>query len=240
MDRPSVGDVAYGGVGISKCVTPGTVAVTYDDGPSEFTTDLLDKLKGYNAQVTFFVVGNNGGRGAINDRTMKWPGILERMVNEGHQIASHTWTHENSTLLDDDHMMEQMVWNEVAINDVLGYFPTYMRPPYDECSPVCEAAMEKLGYHIIYHDIDTNDWMYDDATEIQNSKDTWDASIGPSNPETDSFLSLEHDIFYQSVYNLTDYIFTSLQQKGYKSVTVGDCLADPKENWYRTGPAASS
>lgn len=56
-----------------------------------------------------------------------------------------------------------------------------------------------------------------------------------SSPETDSFLHIEHDIHYETVYNLTDYILSSLFAHGYKSVTVGECLGDPKENWYRTG-----
>jgi hypothetical protein len=41
------------------------------------------------------------------------------------------------------------------------------------------------------------------------------------------------------VYNLTDYILTSLFSAGYRAVTVGECLGDPSANWYRTGPSGS-
>lgn len=54
-----------------------------------------------------------------------------------------------------------------------------------------------------------------------------------SNPCKDSFLNIEHDIHYQSVYNLTDYFLESLFAHGYRSVTVGQCLGDSPENWYR-------
>lgn len=57
-----------------------------------------------------------------------------------------------------------------------------------------------------------------------------------SKPSTDSFLQIEHDIHYQTVYNLTDYVLTSLFSHGYRSVTVGECLGDPAANWYRAGP----
>lgn len=238
--RPALGSVPYGGMGIYSCNVPGAVAVTYDDGPSAYTADLLDKLKGYGARATFFVVGNNGDRGMINDAGQPWGSVVQRMVAEGHQVASHTWTHENSSQLDEAHMTNQMVWNEMAFSDILGYFPTYMRPPYSICSPVCETVLSKLGYHIVYFDLDTQDYLNDDVSLIQNSKDIWDQALTNADAATKSFLEIGHDIHYQTVYNLTDYILTSLQQKGYNAVTVGECLGDPKENWYRQGPASSS
>ena len=76
----------------------------------------------------------------------------------------------------------------------------------------------------------------DDPTLIQTSKDIWDDAIDNSNVKKDSFLEIEHDIHYQTVYNLTDYMLTSLFKHGYKSVTVGECLGDPAANWYRAGP----
>lgn len=49
------------------------------------------------------------------------------MIAEGHQVASHTWSHQNANELTDEQMAEQMIYNEIAINDILGFFPTYMR-----------------------------------------------------------------------------------------------------------------
>jgi len=51
----------------------------------------------------------------------------QRMHTEGHQIASHTWSHQNASQLTNTQFTNQMVWNEIAINSVLGFFPTYMR-----------------------------------------------------------------------------------------------------------------
>lgn len=245
MPRPHVGTVPYGGRPasiISACTVPGTIAVTYDDGPSLYTEDLLDLLRTRHpdARVTFFVVGNNGARGDINDPTYAWSQIIQQMRDDGHQIASHTWTHENSWGLDEAEMMEQMVWTEVALNDVLGgMFPTYMRPPYDECSPACEAVMDRLGYHVVYQNVNNEDWRWNHPDKIQTAKDNWDQFLLGADPKTDGFITLEHDIFFQTVYNLTDHLFTTLREKGWRAVTVGECLGDPKENWYRTGPRVS-
>lgn len=51
----------------------------------------------------------------------------KRMVKEGHQVASHTWSHQNASQLTTAQLQAQMVYNEIAFNDILGFFPTYMR-----------------------------------------------------------------------------------------------------------------
>lgn len=50
-----------------------------------------------------------------------------------------------------------------------------------------------------------------------------------------SFIHIEHDLQVQTVYNLTAHMLGSLYKNGYRSVTVGECLGDPAENWYRSG-----
>ncbi|KAI0381043.1 carbohydrate-binding module family 18 [Hypomontagnella monticulosa] len=235
ISRPKLGKVQYGGVGIYDCVNNGDIAVTFDDGPYEYTNDLLDKLKKYNAKATFFITGNNIGKGQINDPEYPWATVIQRMAAEGHQIASHTWSHENFSQLTTTQFKNQMIWNEIALNDILGYFPTYMRPPYSICPASCQTQLANLGYHVVYFDLDTEGYLHDDAKQIQTSKDIWDEAVDGSSPCEDSYLEIEHDIHYQTVYNLTDYILESLFDHGYRSVTVGQCLGDPPENWYRAG-----
>ena len=61
-----------------------------------------------------------------------------------------------------------------------------------------------------------------------------------ASPHRNSYLEIEHDIDYQTVYNLTDYILLSLFREGYRSVTVGECLGDPPANWYRRQTATAT
>ncbi|KAJ2980481.1 hypothetical protein NUW58_g6933 [Xylaria curta] len=234
--RPKIGKVAYGGVGIYDCVNDGDIALTFDDGPYNYTGDLLDKLKKYQAKATFFITGTNLHKGKINDPSTPWPSIIQRMAAEGHQIASHTWSHENYSQLTTAQFQTQMYWNEIALNDILGYFPTYMRPPYSICpSNTCGSQLANLGYHVIYFDLDTEGYLHDSPSQIQVSKDIWDDTVPGTNPCRNSFLQIEHDIHDQVVHTLTDYILDSLFKSGYRSVTVGQCLGDPPENWYRAG-----
>ncbi|KAK4157911.1 hypothetical protein C8A00DRAFT_11313 [Chaetomidium leptoderma] len=237
--RPKLGSVRYGGEGIYDCVKAGDIAMTFDDGPYIYTNDLLDKLKSYGAKATFFMTGTNLGKGKINDPSSIYPAIIRRMHAEGHQVASHTWSHQNASQMTNAQFTDQIVWNEIALNSILGFFPTYMRPPYSICEKNCQSILSTLGYHVTYFDLDTEGYLHDGTKEIQTSKDIWDDAIKRSNPARDSFLQIEHDIHYQTVYNLTDYVLTSLFAAGYRAVTVGECLGDPAANWYRTGPSGS-
>jgi len=230
--RTKVGKIPYGEA-IYTCNVNGVVALTFDDGPWEYTEDLLDLLKEFNAKATFFIVGRNGGKGAVNDPSTPWPGLIRRIANEGHQIASHTWSHQKLTEISAEQFQKQINYNEVALADLLGYFPTYMRPPHSMSDATTDGWLADLGYHVVYFDLNTRGYEYDDAVQIQKSKDIWDARMKVVAPATDSVLQIEHDNIYQTVYNLTEYILKSLDSSGFKTVTVGECLGDPKENWYR-------
>lgn len=134
-----------------------------------------------------------------------------------------------------------MYKNEMALRNILGFFPTYMRPPYSSCTSAsgCEKTMSDLGYHVTYFDVDTDDYNQDSPNLIQHSKDWFTGNItaGGASPDTDAWLDIQHDIHQQTAYNLTDYMLSTLTTLGYKAVTVGECLGDPSANWYRDSAA---
>lgn len=240
--RTKLGSVAYGGEGIYSCVTPGTVAITYDDGPQKvFTAHILDVMATYNAKATFFITGNNINKGQI-DITPEFVEVIKRMDSEGHQIASHTWTHLDLSAITQADRKEQMYKNEMALRNIVGKIPTYMRPPYSSCTGQCQTDMATLGYHVTYFDVDTDDYNQDSPSQIQNSKNWFKGNItkSGSSSATSSWLEIGHDIHEQTAMNLTDYMLSTLTQLGYKGVTVGDCLGDPKANWYRSASGAGT
>jgi hypothetical protein len=175
-----------------------------------------------------------------------YPAIIQRMHAAGHQIGSHTWGHQdlgsNAAAQTMDELtraqrLDQMYYNEIALNDILGFFPTYMRPPFSDCDSAsgCETDMATLGYHVIYYDLDTEDYLMDSPDLIQNSKDFFLGNItSQSAADGADWLVIAHDIHEQTAYNLTAYMIETLLQYGYKPVTLGECLGDPAANWYRT------
>lgn len=188
----------------------------------------------FNAKATFFITGRNLGKGAINDRSKPWPELIQRMVKDGHQVGSHTWSHQRLTLMNRENFDRQVFYNEIALADILGYFPTYLRPPYSASNPERDQWLGELGYHVTYFNLDTEGYLHNDPSLIQQSKDIWDAHIEGQNPMNTKWLGVEHDIVYQSVYNLTEHMLESLFRNGFRSVTIGECLGDPLENWYRS------
>lgn len=159
----------------------------------------------------------------------------------GHQMASHTWSHANLSSLTEASRRSEMYKLEMAMRNIVGKFPTYMRPPYSACDDACVATMAALGYHVTYFDLDTDDYNNETPALIQNAKNNFYNAINPSNPTTDAFLAIAHDIHEQTALNLTDYMLTTLTAKGYRAVTVGECLGDPSINWYRSStPGATT
>lgn len=156
VPRPKIGNLTYGADGIYRCTSTNVVALTFDDGPYIYTSDLLDILDKYEAKATFFINGNNLGKGAIDNASTGYPQILKRMYDAGHQLASHTWTHQNLSNLTTQQREDQMIFNEMAFRNIFGFFPTYMRPPYSQANHGANDTMADLGYHIIYFNIDSD------------------------------------------------------------------------------------
>ncbi|KAL7274592.1 hypothetical protein RUND412_002491 [Rhizina undulata] len=236
--RPHVGSVPYD-AGLYHCNDAGEIALTYDDGPYIYTDGMLDVLASYGAKATFFITGINNGKGAI-DTTPAWSAVITKMYQEGHQLASHTWSHPDLSTLTEERRRGEMIKLEMALRNIVGFFPTYMRPPYSSCDDACVATMQDLGYHISYFDVDTDDYDNETPELIQNAKNNFFNAISPVSPLTGSFLTIAHDIHQQTAQNLTAYMLDLLQVKGYKAVTLGQCLGDPEENWYRGSTAISS
>ncbi|PHH93102.1 hypothetical protein CDD83_954 [Cordyceps sp. RAO-2017] len=232
VPRPHRGSVPYGQA-IYHCEALGGVALTFDDGPFVYTEYLLDLLASYHVKATFFITGRNLGKGAINDPAKPWPGLIRRMARDGHQVASHTWSHQRLTLLGRDQVRNQVIYNEVALADILGFFPTYIRPPYSASDGRVDGWLAELGYHVTYFNLDTEGYLHDSPALIQQSKQIWDDAVAGRDPGASRWLQIEHDIVYQSVYNLTEHVLRSLARTGLRAVTVGECLGDPPENWYR-------
>lgn len=116
--RPLVGDVSYD-TRIAHCHKERTIALTFDDGPSEYTSDLLDLLAKYDAKATFFITGNNNGKGEI-DTTKQWFDLIKRMVAEGHQVGSHTFDHVRLSTTSAELRKLEILKNERAIANIIG------------------------------------------------------------------------------------------------------------------------
>lgn len=203
---------------ISDCVDKSHIALTFDDGPAEFTMELISKLNAGGHKATFFCNGDNYGK--IEEHG----DALNAMLAGGHQIASHTWSHAH--LLDPATDVKlEMTKLEVAFKTLIGKVPTYMRPPFLEYDDTTLATMGSLGYVVAGVSIDTFDWRdnsIDPDLPVKNFKDAY-AKGGT--------ISLNHDPESITVDHVAPAIMAYLDTLGKKSVTVGTCLGEPESAW---------
>ncbi|RME18948.1 MAG: polysaccharide deacetylase family protein [Alphaproteobacteria bacterium] len=98
------------------------VALTFDDGPHPVhTPQLLDMLKARRIRATFYVIGRNVAR---------YPDIVKRMVDEGHEIGNHTWRHPFLSKLGKASVLRELDRTSEAIYKAVQRIPVTMRPPY--------------------------------------------------------------------------------------------------------------
>ncbi|ORZ28899.1 hypothetical protein BCR41DRAFT_289581, partial [Lobosporangium transversale] len=122
------------------CPDKDTWGLTFDDGPTDQTPDLLTFLKSSNTKATFFLLGSN---------VVKYPEIVKTEIEHGHHIASHTWSHHALTTLSNEQIVAEMKWTEKAIEDFTGYRVKYMRPPYGDIDNRVRFVLKKMGYIVV-------------------------------------------------------------------------------------------
>jgi hypothetical protein len=84
----------------------------------------------------------------------------------------------------------------------------------------------------IYFDLDTHDWE-DPNGNYQLARDSFSAVVSQHSPTDSSFIAVAHDIHEKTVQEYVQFMIDQAQKYGYELVTVGECLNDPQNNWYR-------
>ncbi|SKA74957.1 Peptidoglycan/xylan/chitin deacetylase, PgdA/CDA1 family [Clostridium sp. USBA 49] len=97
------------------------IYLTFDDGPSNITEDVLDVLNKYDVKATFFLIGNQ-----IEGNE----DIVKRINNEGHGIGLHSYTHNIKKIYSrNKYFIEEMLLTQKKINEVIGVKPVILRFP---------------------------------------------------------------------------------------------------------------
>lgn len=207
-----------------KCVKPGHFALTFDDGPSQYTEEFLDILKTLHVRATFFIVGTEVDSSYKKD-------LLRRMVAEGHTVASHTWSHPSLPTLSDDQIKEELDRTESVIKSAIGKAPALFRPPYGDCDTRVLSILKKRGYKPILWNLDTRDWSvrsYDPSLIFESFK----SSLNHESPSSTSWISLQHDIFGENL-NYLKSIIKFIRKKGFKIVDMATCLGTSSDSLYK-------
>jgi peptidoglycan-N-acetylglucosamine deacetylase len=197
---------------------PMTLALTFDDGPDPaYTPAILDILKQKNVLATFFIIGANAEA---------HPGLLQRILDEGHEVGNHTFTHPN--LAETAPEADRIEYNatQKLFEALTGRRMVLFRPPYlgdaepvnkDELIPV-QIAQDQ-GYLTIGVHVDPFDWQQPSLGEMMQRILH---SVTDPNPETRGNIILLHDSGGDrtKTVELLPELIDGLRARGYKFVLV--------------------
>lgn len=189
------------------------VALTFDDGPDlHWTPQVLEVLSKYNAKATFFLVGR---------QVDKYPDMVKRIVDEGHAVGNHTWSHAQLPKLTPEQAREQMTSTDEALKKALGKGTYLFRAPYGAVNDNVKAVAAQQGQLIIGWSIDTKDWAGNTPDQIMNNVKQ---HIHPGS------IILQHSFGgkggdLSNTVEATRRICEYLQAQGYQFVTVPELLA---------------
>ena len=134
------------------------VAITFDDGPDPlYTPAILNILAEHNVKATFFLVGRH---------VEQYPAIARRIVEEGHDIGNHTYTHRSLVPLHPDKVMEEIIRCEEIIESVTGKRPYFFRPPRGVYSQVVRDIVTKRQYILCLWSVSSQDWREISSREV--------------------------------------------------------------------------
>lgn len=182
------------------------LALTFDDGPGQYTDTLLDCLEENNAHATFFMLGQ---------LVSSYPDTVKRMVELGCELGNHSWDHLDLTSMDLDSAAKEYSDTDNALIEACGQASTVARAPYGSYN---QSVIDAVGKPFFMWSLDSMDWSYLDAEMDYNTIMNGDL--------TDGSIILMHDIHEPSV-QAAQRIIPDLIERGYKLVTLSE-MAEAK------------
>ena len=178
------------------------VALTFDDGPSgRFTRRLLEGLEERGAKATFLVCGY---------RLKQYPELAEQMVNQGHELGLHGYSHDNMKTMSRRQIAQELMDTEALLPK--GCRVRFLRPPGGCCSDGVRQVARARNYAILDWSVDPRDWAIKDAAAIETAV---------VDRVKDGDIVLLHDMSDSSV-NAALAIINRLKAEGFTFVTVSE------------------
>ncbi len=201
---------------VYRSVTPDKgnyVALTFDEGPSEYTQKILDVLNEKGVKATFFLQGK-----AVEENVA----AAKAIADAGHELGSNAYTDTNLTKLSDDDLRSQLTSGFDAIKDATGTSTCLLRAPYAAFSAKNWAEGMDLVSAVVSWNLDSGDWLLPGASSVV---DTVVGSVRNGN----IVLLTDNDATGSQTAEALGDLIDQLQDKGYKLVTLSELVATDKD-----------
>ncbi len=182
------------------------VALSFDDGPSEYTPEVLALLESHGVSATFFCIGH---------QLEKHPDLAARIVAAGHDIGNHSYSHSRwFDFFPTPKVIAEIRRTDALIFEQTGKKPRWIRPPYGVTNPSIARAVEKTGHEVIGWNIRSNDGV------SRNEEYIYKKIIGKLKP---GGIILMHDTRGSSV-RVLERILVTLPRLNYRVVPLAQLL----------------
>ena len=185
------------------------IALTFDDGPHpRLTPQILEILARYHVPATFFMVGVN---------VLNYPDAARQVIQAGHEVGNHTFTHPHLTDLNEQAIMEEIGKCEDALEELCEYRPHLLRTPQGALTQSLEKCLLRDDYTLVLWSLDTRDWdKKSTACVVQTVLDRVQAG--------DIILMHDYIGYNSKTPEALEKIIPALLSQGYEFVTVSRLL----------------
>lgn len=187
---------------MAKNIEKKYVALTFDDGPSNYTKEIVDYLYQNDSYATFFVLGS---------KVSTYQETLINIIEKGNEIANHTYNHPWLTHITDKEILKEINDTQEIITKITGYTPTLFRPSYGDIN---KKLKKMIKLDIIMWTNDSSDWKYKSSKTIASNV---------IRHIKDNDIILMHDTYKRS-YEALKIIIPKLKELNYEIVTVSELM----------------
>ena len=189
------------------------VALTFDEGPSAQTEQIVQILREKDARATFFVEG---------DKVSSNAAAVRAIAASGNELGVNAYSDTDLTELDAPHVRDQLTQAFAAVEDAANTTPTLLRPPFAAFSNQNWADAMDLVSAVITWNVDSGDWLLQGATSVV------DTVVG-SVSNGDIVLLTDNDATAEQTVEALPQLIDRLRENGYSLVTLSELIAADKD-----------
>ncbi|KAI9224837.1 hypothetical protein BC828DRAFT_372464 [Blastocladiella britannica] len=190
--------------------------LTFDDGPTQYTPNLLANLKQANRTGTMFLIGS---------AMQAYPGYAQDIMAAGHIVGSHTYSHFNMSKQSNESLYQDMALLDYASTLVLGLRPRFLRPPYGSFTTAISDFYNQTDLHMVAWNLDSFDYEWgSDPAVVRDWIQTWVYQ----NPGHSHYIYLGHDTSLAAV-NVIQQSIGQLESYGFAHTTLDKCIYGTKD-----------
>lgn len=196
----------------TRCTQRGMYAMTWDDGPAQYTEQLLNTLDSKKVKATFHITTKY-----LTDPNIQ--SIIQRIAKSGHLIGLRTEADWDLFNMSDDQIRAGVARQANVLASFVGYTPSFIRLPYNKFDDRVVKAVESTGLIVSSFNVETYDYTGNPDRIVKSIQ----LSLSLVGKGSGSFISIQHDGVQQSV-GATGKIIDLVRSYGYKLVKLDECL----------------